>query len=111
MDRTICRGEIYYADLEPVVGSEQGGIRPVLILQNNVGNIHSPTVIIAVITTRKKVNLPTHVYIESLPKPSFALLEQIRTVDKIRILEYVGQLSEREIKAVDNALKISVCLK
>ena len=111
----VRRGEIYYADLSPVVGSEQGGIRPVLIVQNDVGNRHSPTVIAAAITSRReKAKLPTHTAIrdfEGLNKDSIILLEQIRTIDKKRLQEYIGMLSESEMARVDKALAISVALE
>ena len=98
MDRKIRRGEIYIADLDPVIGSEQGGERPVLVIQNNVGNTHSPTVIVLAITSRckKKQNMPTHIPIESsdLSMSSIALAEQVRTVDKTRLTRYVGRASK-----------------
>lgn len=106
------RGEIYIADLDPVVGSEQGGERPVLIIQNNLGNKHSPTVIVLAITSRfhKKRNLPTHVPIESgdLSKNSIALAEQVRTIDKSRLIHYVGRASRETMDFVDDALKVSM---
>ena len=112
MERKIMRGEIYIADLDPVVGSEQGGERPVLIIQNNLGNKHSPTVIVLAITSRfhKKRNLPTHVPIESgdLSKDSIALAEQVRTIDKSRLIHYVGRASRETMDFVDNALKVSM---
>ena len=111
MDRKIMRGEIYYADLSPVIGSEQGGMRPVLVLQNNVGNKHSPTVIVAVITSRLgKPKLPTHVKLGAsyLAKDSMVLLEQIRTIDKRRLLEYVGRVTLDEMSAIERALLVSV---
>lgn len=112
MERKIMRGEIYIADLDPVVGSEQGGERPVLIIQNNLGNKHSPTVIVLAITSRfhKKRNLPTHVPIESgdLSKNSIALAEQVRTIDKSRLIHYVGRASKETMDFVDNALKVSM---
>ena len=112
MDRKIRRGEIYIADLDPVIGSEQGGERPVLVIQNNVGNTHSPTVIILAITSRfhKKRNLPTHIPIESsdLSMSSIALAEQVRTVDKTRLTRYVGRASKESMDAVDQALKVSM---
>ena len=109
---TIKRGEIYYADLSPVVGSEQGGIRPVLIIQNNVGNKYSPTVIAAAITSRgTKAKLPTHIKLyaqeSGLSKDSVVLLEQIRTIDKTRLKEKMGTLSPYEMYKVDEALSIS----
>ena len=112
MERKIMRGEIYIADLDPVVGSEQGGERPVLIIQNNLGNKHSPTVIVLAITSRfhKKRHLPTHVPIESgdLSKDSIALAEQVRTIDKSRLIHYVGRASKETMDFVDNALKVSM---
>lgn len=108
----IRRGDIYYADLSPVVGSEQGGIRPVLIVQNNVGNRFSPTVIAAAITSRRsKANLPTHIPINSgssgLAKDSVVLLEQVRTIDKRRLKEKMGAIDQSAMNAVDNAISIS----
>ena len=112
MERKIRRGEIYIANLEPVVGSEQGGERPVLVIQNNVGNTHSPTVIVLAITSRcqKKKSMPTHIPIESsdLSMSSIALAEQVRTVDKSRLTRYVGRASKESMSAVDQALKISM---
>ncbi len=109
---SIRRGDIFYADLRPVRGCEQGGIRPVLILQNNTGNKHSPTVIAAAITTsRTKTNLPTHVPLDSLPQlrcDSTVLLEQIRTIDKRRLLEWVCTATPEIMDKVDAALTISV---
>lgn len=109
---TVKRGEIYYADLSPVVGSEQGGIRPVLIVQNDVGNRYSPTVIAAAITSkRSKAKLPTHIDIRAeecgLTKDSVVLLEQIRTIDKQRLKSCVGLLPAETLEAVDTALKVS----
>ena len=113
-ERTIHRGEIYYADLNPVVGSEQGGIRPVLILQNEVGNWFSPTVIVAAMTARGgKAHLPTHVPVgtdSGLRRPSIVLAEQVRTIDKIRLLERVGMLPPEKQEQVDRALRISFAL-
>ena len=113
-ERTIHRGEIYYADLNPVVGSEQGGIRPVLILQNEVGNWFSPTVIVAAMTARgSKVHLPTHVPVgtdSGLRRPSLVLAEQVRTIDKSRLLERVGMLPPEKQEQVDRALRISFAL-
>lgn len=109
--KTIHRGDIFYADLSPVVGSEQGGIRPVLILQNNTGNRHSPTVIAAAITGSLKKKLPTHVdigCIENLYKQSFVLLEQIRTLDKSRLQRYIGHIDGRKMDEINEALLISV---
>lgn len=110
----VQRGEIYYADLSPVVGSEQGGMRPVLILQNNVGNKYSPTIIVAAITTKiDKGQMPTHVEVGSdrgLEKDSVVLLEQIRTIGKQRIREKITQLKKGKMKEIDEALRISVGL-
>ncbi len=109
---SVKRGEIYYADLSPVVGSEQGGIRPVLIVQNDVGNRHSPTVIAAAITSqREKAKLPTHIELNAdkcgLAKDSVVLLEQIRTIDKKRLKERMGELDQPAMTQVNNALSIS----
>lgn len=108
----IRRGDIFYADLSPVVGSEQGGLRPVLIVQNDVGNKYSPTVIAAAITSKmSKTHLPTHIdiYAEKvgLQKDSVVLLEQIRTIDKKRLKEKMGHLDDGLMSAVDNAISIS----
>ena len=108
----IKRGDIFYADLRPVVGSEQGGVRPVLIIQNNVGNRHSPTVICAAITSKmNKAKLPTHVEIDArryqIVKNSVVLLEQIRTIDKQRLREQVCHLDREIMKKIDEALKVS----
>lgn len=115
MEKTIKRGDIYYAELNPVIGSEQGGTRPVLIISNDIGNRHSPTVIVAAITSRvhTKAKLPTHTAIrdfEGLNKDSIILLEQIRTIDKKRLQEYIGMLSESEMARVDKALAISLAM-
>lgn len=109
----IRRGDIYYADLSPVVGSEQGGIRPVLIIQNDVGNRHSPTVICAAITSRmNKAKLPTHIEMDArkyqIVKNSVILLEQIRTVDKQRLKEFVCRVDRELMRKVNEALKISL---
>jgi len=109
----IHRGDIYYADLRPVIGSEQGGIRPVLIIQNDVGNRHSPTVICAAITSKmNKAKLPTHVELEAerydLVKDSVVLLEQLRTIDKQRLKDKVCRLDNEILKKVDRALEISL---
>ena len=116
MERTIRRGDIYYAELNPVVGSEQGGTRPVLIISNNMGNRHSPTVIIAAITgrTRTKAKLPTHTEVknfEGLDRDSIVLLEQIRTVDKKRLKQYMGMMPTEAMARVDKALAISISLR
>lgn len=113
---TIKRGDIYYADLSPVVGSEQGGVRPVLIVQNNIGNRYSPTVIAAAITSQQaKAKLPTHIPIEGhdcgLQKNSVVLLEQIRTIDKQRLKERMGAIDESSMNKIDNAISISFGLQ
>ena len=110
---TVKRGDIYYAALSPVVGSEQGGIRPVLIVQNDVGNKFSPTVIAAAITSQKdKTKLPTHISVSSqncgLAKDSIVLLEQIRTIDKQRLKEHMGHLDDGAMNKIDEALSISL---
>ena len=112
MDTSVKRGDIYYADLSPVVGSEQGGIRPVLIIQNDTGNRYSPTVIAAAITSQKdKARLPTHIQVDSvgsgLAKDSIVLLEQIRTIDKKRLKEHMGRLDDFSMKRVNQALQVS----
>ena len=109
---TIKRGEIYYADLSPVVGSAQGGVRPVLIVQNDIGNRHSPTVIAAAITSqREKAKLPTHISLDAvncgLAKDSVVLLEQVRTLDKKRLKERMGELDSNDMHRVDGALSVS----
>ncbi len=108
----IKRGEIYYADLSPVVGSEQGGVRPVLIVQNDVGNKYSPTVIVGAITSKlDKAKLPTHVELgvsTGLEKESVLLLEQLRTIDKARLKSRVGEITSDTMRKVNNALMISL---
>lgn len=108
------RGQVYYADLNPVIGSEQGGIRPCLIIQNDIGNIHSPTLIIATMTTQSKNKLPTHVAVSQedycLDINTTILLEQLRTIDKSRLRDFVGRLSESTMQKVDEALHISLAL-
>ena len=109
----IHRGDIYYADLRPVVGSEQGGVRPVLIIQNDIGNRHSPTVICAAITSKmNKAKLPTHVELEAgkydLVKDSVVLLEQLRTIDKQRLRDKICRLDSEILRKVDRALEISL---
>ncbi len=108
----VKRGDIFYADLSPVVGSEQGGVRPVLVVQNDVGNKYSPTVIAAAITSRiNKAKLPTHIEIEAaqygLQKDSVVLLEQIRTIDKRRLREKIGRLDELQMVKVNDAISVS----
>ena len=112
---SVKRGDIYYADLRPVIGSEQGGIRPVLVIQNDTGNLHSPTVIVAAITSKlHKTQLPTHIHLDSrqceLIKDSVILLEQIRTIDKQRMKSHVCHLDKEMMEKVDRALKISLAL-
>lgn len=108
----IKRGDIYYADLSPVVGSEQGGVRPVLVIQNDVGNKYSPTVIVAAITSKlEKAKIPTHIEVGreyGLIKNSVILLEQIRTIDKRRLKEKIGKLDNLKIEGVNKALFISL---
>ena len=113
MDNSVVkRGDIFYADLSPVVGSEQGGVRPVLIVQNDTGNRHSPTVIAAAITSQTgKARLPTHISLAAmscgLPKDSVVLLEQISTLDKRRLREHMGRVDETMMKQVDTAIAVS----
>ena len=113
MENSIKRGEVYYADLSPVVGSEQGGIRPVLIIQHDIGNKYSPTVIVSAITSQlTKAKLPTHIELKKgqfgLPKDSVILLEQIRTLDKRRLKDKVGTLDDKIMRYVDRAMLISL---
>ena len=107
----VKRGELYYADLSPVVGSEQGGIRPVLVVQNDVGNKYSPTIIAAAVTSKiNKAKLPTHIELPSaygLAKDSVILLEQIRTIDKRRLRVHMGHLDDIHMQMVDNAIAVS----
>lgn len=112
MCERLKRGDIYYADLSPVVGSEQGGVRPVLIVQNNVGNKFSPTVIAAAITSQQsKANLPTHIPLHAntsgLAKDSVVLLEQVRTIDKKRLKEKMGSIDDDSMSAINDAISIS----
>ena len=114
--KRIRRGDIYYADLRPVVGSEQGGIRPVVILQNNTGNQFSPTTIAAAITSRdEKHQIPTHIWIGSRPyglrQESMILLEQVRTLDRKRLRDYIGCLDKETMQAVDRGLTVSLGMK
>lgn len=111
----VKRGDIFYADLSPVIGSEQGGVRPVLVIQNDIGNKYSPTIIIAAITSQiNKAKLPTHIEINApdygLPKDSVVLLEQIRTIDKKRLREKIGHFDEDMMSKVDECLRISIGL-
>lgn len=114
--KCVKKGEIYYADLTPVRGSEQGGIRPVLIIQNDIGNKYSPTTIVCILTSQKnKSNISTHVFLGQkfgLQKESFALLEQIRTIDKERLIRKVGEIDDKEVlDQIDRAIHISFGLK
>lgn len=112
MRKAIRRGDLFYADLNPVVGSEQGGIRPVLVIQNDVGNHFSPTVVAAAITSSKAKNsLPTHILLENVPglaPTSLLLLEQLRTIDRKRLRGYIGRISKEKMLEVDAALAISI---
>lgn len=112
MRKAIRRGDLFYADLNPVVGSEQGGIRPVLVIQNDVGNHFSPTVVAAAITSRKAKNsLPTLILLENVPglaPTSLLLLEQLRTIDRKRLRGYIGRISKEKMLEVDAALAISI---
>lgn len=112
MRKAIRRGDLFYADLNPVVGSEQGGIRPVLVIQNDVGNHFSPTVVAAAITSRKAKNsLPTHILLENVPglaPTSLLLLEQLRTIDRKRLRGYIGRITKEKMLEVDAALAISI---
>ncbi|MBQ6943675.1 MAG: type II toxin-antitoxin system PemK/MazF family toxin [Ruminococcus sp.] len=107
----IKRGDLFYADLNPVIGSEQGGIRPVLVVQNNVGNMHSPTIVVLPITSSNKPSLPVHAKVDDndlLTDGSIALAEQIRTIDKRRLRSYIGSLDSDAMKRVDEIIKISL---
>lgn len=108
----VKRGDVYYADLSPIVGSEQGGVRPVLVLQNDIGNKYSPTVIVSAITSKTgKMKLPTHIPLESdsgLSKNSMVLLEQIRTIDKMRLKEKIGHVDDNTMKQINDAIEISL---
>ena len=110
MDKAIKRGDLVYLNFDPIVGSEQGGPRPAVVVQNDMGNKHAPTVIIAPVTSKN--NLPTHVKLTShiLERNSMVLLEQLKTVDKSRIDSYIGTLSDEEMKMIDKALRISLAI-
>lgn len=115
MQQNVLRGDIYYANLNPVIGSEQGGVRPVLILQNDIGNKYSPTTIIAAITSKiKKAKLPTHIELTAatfnLEKDSVILLEQVRTIDKRRLKEKIAHLNDDIMAEIDQAVLISLGL-
>lgn len=112
--KKIIRGAMFYADLDPIVGSEQKGIRPVLIIQNDMGNKHSPTVLVAPISTKKDKLLPTHILIKQFDKlrhDSIVMLEQIRVLDKSRLKGYMGMLVEDQMKEVEKAISISFGLE
>lgn len=117
VSREVHRGDIYYVDLNPAMGSEQGGIRPVLVIQNEMGNLFSPTVIVAPLTSRveTKNSMPTHYTLQAgsggVPKPSVVLLEQIRVIDKSRLQGFVGSLAANEMKNVDDAIATSLGIK
>lgn len=107
----VKRGDVFYADLDPIIGSEQGGIRPVLVVQNNIGNKYSPTVVGLPISSAKKTNMPTHIRIcdsNMLPKNSIVLAEQIRTLDRNRLQSYVGSLGFEIMAKINEAMKISI---
>lgn len=109
----IKRGELYYADLSPVIGSEQGGMRPVLVVQNDIGNRYSPTIIVAAVTSQiRKAKLPTHIELEpdsfGLPRASVVLTEQVRTIDKRRLRQRIGSLPDDLMRKVDQALQLSL---
>ena len=112
LDLIVKKGDLFFADLSPVVGSEQGGVRPVLVVQNAVGNKYSPTIIVAAVTSQTKTKLPTHVRLEAtqggLSKDSVVLLEQLRTIDKQRLKERIGTLSESQLPDVEKALSVSL---
>lgn len=105
MKKNVKRGDIYYADLSPVVGCEQGGIRPVIIIQNDTGNKHCPTVIVAAITSQIKKPLPTHI---DLPANSTILLEQVRTIDKTRLKNFVGSVTFEKMAEINKAILVSL---
>ena len=110
----VKRGDVFYADLDPIIGSEQGGIRPILAVQNNVGNKYSPTLVVLPISSVKKNNMPTHIHIcgsKMLLKDSIVLAEQIRTIDRDRLLRYVGAVGLEVMEKVDKAVKISIGVK
>lgn len=116
MLKKVCRGDIYKANFDPTVGSEQGGLRPVLIVQNDIGNRYSKTTIVVPITTKvnQKPNLPTHCKVctetANIPRNSLVLAEQIRTIDKVRLVEYMGFLPSLQMKAIDKVLAVSIGL-
>ena len=113
-NKEIRRGDIHYADLSPTIGCEQGGVRPVLIIQNNIGNLYSPTVIVAPITGKAKKWLPTHVIIihcTGLYKRSCVMLEQLRTIDKDRLVDYIGRLEQSQLNKINETAQLSLGLE
>ena len=112
MLRKICRGDMFYADLRPVIGSEQGGVRPVLVIQNDIGNMHSPTIIVAAMSGNlDKTKLPTHYQVNAyagLKEESVVLLEQIRTIDKKRLKDYIGRLCRKDMDGIDQCIILSL---
>ncbi len=107
----VKRGDVFYANLDPIIGSEQGGVRSVLVVQNNIGNKYSPTLVVLPISSAKKTHLPTHIRIcgsKMLPKDSVVLAEQIRTIDRNRLQSYVGSLGVEIMEKIDEAMKISI---
>lgn len=107
----IKRGEVYLADLDPIVGSEQGGVRPVVVIQNDIGNKFSTTTVAAITTKDKHSGMPTHIHLDITNEPlrdSVVLLEQIRTIDKLRLIKYIGKLSDTVMKQIDKAYLISI---
>jgi mRNA interferase MazF len=116
MIEIVRRGDMYFADLDPVVGSEQGGYRPVLIIQNDIGNFYSPTVIVAALSGKvaTKAKIPTHYIVQAyvgLNEKSMILLEQIRTIDKRRLYNYIGRLNKKDMEQIDKCLAVSLALK
>jgi mRNA interferase MazF len=112
-DKKILRGDVYFANLDPIIGSEQGGSRPVLVLQNNTGNHFSPTVIVAAVTSKPKPHLPTHLPISCIPElgdGSVVLLEQLRTIDKSRLQRHLGTISHATMRIIDDALAVSLAM-
>ncbi len=113
--KAVCRGDVFYADLNPVAGSEEGGIRPVVVIQNDTGNRYSSTLIAAVTTRTRKRRLPTHVFVKAssggLPADSIIMLEQIRTIDKVRLGQYLGHLDDETMKRIDRAAGRSIGLR
>lgn len=114
MKKTVKRGDIYYADLSPVVGCEQGGIRPVIVIQNNIGNKHCPTVIVAAITSQHKKQMPTHIHLSvdecRLSSDSTIMLEQVRTIDKNRLKNFVSNITKEKMEEINQAILVSLGL-